>query len=133
VTFPLTLAAGKSGSFSLNFKPQSSGTASGIISFVSNASHSPIAEAVTGSGISTTGHSVDLSWKASSSRVVGYNVYRGSVSGGPYIQINSTVDPSTTYTDTTVVGGNTYYYVSTSLNSSGIESGFSNQVKAVVP
>jgi len=133
VTFPLTLAAGKSASFSLNFKPQSSGTASGSISFVSNASNSPIAEAVTGSGISTTGHSVNLSWDASSSRVIGYNVYRGSVSGGPYVQINPTVDPSTTYTDTTVVAGNTYYYVSTSLNSSGRESGFSNQVKAVVP
>jgi Abnormal spindle-like microcephaly-assoc'd, ASPM-SPD-2-Hydin len=133
VTFPLTLAAGKSASFSLNFKPQSSGTASGSISFVSNASNSPIAEAVTGSGISTTGHSVNLSWNASSSKVVGYNVYRGSVSGGPYVQINPTVDPSTTYTDTTVVAGNTYYYVSTSLNSSGRESGFSNQVKAVVP
>jgi Abnormal spindle-like microcephaly-assoc'd, ASPM-SPD-2-Hydin len=133
VTFPLALAAGKSASFNLNFTPQSSGTASGSISFVSNASNSPIAEAVTGSGISTTGHSVNLSWNASSSKVVGYNVYRGSVSGGPYIQINSTVDPSTTYTDTTVVGGNTYYYVSTSLNSGGIESGFSNQVKAVVP
>ena len=65
--------------------------------------------------------------------MVGYNVYRGSNSGGPYIQINPTVDPSTTYTDTTVVGGNTYYYVSTSLASSGIESGFSNQVKAVIP
>jgi hypothetical protein len=133
VTFPLTLAAGKSASFSLNFKPQSSGTASGRISFVSNASNSPIAEAVTGSGISTTGHSVNLSWDASSSRVVGYNVYRGSVSGGPYIQINPTVDPSTTYTDTTVVGGKTYYYVSTSLDPRGIESGFSNQVKAVIP
>jgi hypothetical protein len=133
VTFPLALAAGKSASFNLNFTPQSSGTASGSISFVSNASNSPIAEAVTGSGISTTGHSVNLSWNASSSKVVGYNVYRGSVSGGPYIQINSTVDPSTTYTDTTVVGGNTYYYVSTSLNSGGRESGFSNQVKAVVP
>jgi hypothetical protein len=133
VTFPLTLAAGKSASFSLNFKPQSSGTASGSISFVSNASNSPIAEAVTGSGISTTGHSVNLSWDASSSRVIGYNVYRGSVSGGPYIQINPTVDPSTTYTDTTVVGGNTYYYVSTALDSKGMESGFSNQVKAAVP
>jgi hypothetical protein len=133
VTFPFTLGAGQSASFNFNFKPQSSGTASGNISFVSNASNSPTAETVTGSGISTSSHSVNLSWDASSSTVIGYNVYRGSNSGGPYIQINSTVDPRTAYTDSTVVGGNTYYYVSTAVESSGIESGFSNQVKAVIP
>jgi hypothetical protein len=133
VNFPLTLAAGKSASFTVNFTPQNTGSASGSISFVSNASNSPTAETLTGSGVSTASHSVNLSWDASTSSVTGYNVYRGSNSGGPYIQINPTLDPTTAYTDSTVVGGNTYYYVSTSLDSSGIESGFSNQVKVVIP
>ncbi len=133
LTLPFTLAAGQSVSFKLNFTPQSSGAASGSISFVSNASNSPTAESVTGSGVSTSGHAVNLTWGASSSPVTGYNIYRGSISGGPYIQINSTLDSSTTYTDVAVVAGQTYYYVSTALNAKGIESGFSNQVKAVIP
>jgi hypothetical protein len=133
LTFPLTLAAGQSVSFNLNFTPQSSGTASGTISFVSNASNSPTSESLTGSGTTAPTHSVNLSWIASKSQVIGYNLYRGSVSGGPYTQINPVLDPSTAYTDSTVQGGNTYYYVSTALNSGGIESGFSNQVKVVVP
>src|SRR5260370_38299837 len=33
-------------------------------------------------------HSVTLDWTASkSSNIVGYNVYRGGTSGGPYVQI----------------------------------------------
>jgi hypothetical protein len=41
-----------------------------------------------------------------------YNVYRGLISGGPYIQITSGLS-SPTYTDTGVVYGGTYYYVVT--------------------
>jgi fibronectin type 3 domain-containing protein len=67
------------------------------------------------------------------SGAVGYNVYRGNTSGGPYTEINPTLDPSTTYTDSTVLGGQTYYYVSTAVDSAGVESGFSNQVKATIP
>jgi hypothetical protein len=133
LTLPLTLAAGQSASFNLNFTPQSSGTASGNISFISNASNSPTAESLTGTGTTAQTYSVNLSWNASNSPVTGYNLYRGSTSGGPYIQINPALDPSTTYTDSTVLGGNTYYYVSTALDSSGVESGFSNQVKVVIP
>jgi hypothetical protein len=133
LTFPLTLAAGQSVSFNLNFSPQSTGTASGTISFVSNASNSPTSESLTGSGAVASAHSVSLSWDPSSSTVAGYNVYRGSVSGGPYTQINPVLDPSTTYTDGTVLSGTTYYYVSTALSSGGVESGFSNQVKATIP
>lgn len=39
---------------------------------------------LSGSGVASIQHSVDLSWNASSSsNVVGYNVYRAGVSGGP--------------------------------------------------
>ena len=36
-------------------------------------------------------------------------------------------------TDNSVVGGQTYYYVVTAVDSSGAESGYSNQTQAVVP
>jgi fibronectin type 3 domain-containing protein len=53
----------------------------------------------------------------------GYNVHRGSVSGGPYSRINSALEVSTTYTDYTVAAGQTHYYVTTAVNASSNESG----------
>jgi fibronectin type 3 domain-containing protein len=83
--------------------------------------------------MAATGHSVDLSWQASPSNVQGYNVYRGSSSSGPYTKLNSAVDGSTSYTDSTVHSATTYYYVTTAVGSDGNESVYSNQVKAVIP
>jgi fibronectin type 3 domain-containing protein len=40
-----------------------------------------------------------------------YNVYRGTISGGPYLKIGSTTSTYSTYLDRTVVNGTTYYYV----------------------
>ncbi|MBZ5723258.1 MAG: choice-of-anchor D domain-containing protein [Acidobacteriia bacterium] len=130
LSFPFTLAAGQSASFTVAFTPQASGTASGTLSFASNATNSPT-ETSTGTGVAPPQHSVALSWSETSA-VVGYNVYRGKTSGGPYSLINSALDPSTTYTDGTVSGGQTYYYVTTAVDGSGIESGYSNQVQAVI-
>ncbi|MGE5644792.1 MAG: DUF4082 domain-containing protein [Acidobacteriota bacterium] len=79
-------------------------------------------------------HSATVSWSASqSTNVSGYNVYRATVSGGPYTKLNSSVIPLTTYTDSTVQAGQTYYYVCTSVDSSKKESGYSNQATAVIP
>jgi uncharacterized repeat protein (TIGR03803 family) len=79
-------------------------------------------------------HSVNLSWDASTSQqVIGYNVYRGGNAGGPYTQINSSLDPNTSYTDSTVQSGQTYYYVTTAVNSDNTQSGYSNQTEAVIP
>jgi fibronectin type 3 domain-containing protein len=89
---------------------------------------------LTGNGVVAPSHWVDLNWDAGTgSGVVGYNVYRLSVSGGPYSKINSALDASTTYTDNTVTSGQTYYYVTTAVDGSGNESGYSNQVRAVIP
>ena len=133
LSLPTTIAAGQSASFTLTFTPQTSGTASGIISFLSNAANSPTVETVTGSGTAAPPHSVSLSWTTSPSAVVGYNVYRGATSGGPYTKINSALNASTSYVDTSVKGGATYYYVSTAVAASGVESKSSNQLRAVIP
>jgi hypothetical protein len=77
--------------------------------------------------------SVSLTWTASTSLVSGYNVYRGTQSGGPYTLLNSSLDTDTTYTDATVQTGQSYYYVATAVNSSGAESAYSNQAEATVP
>lgn len=133
VSFPMTVAAGKSVSFTVKFAPASSGAAAGKLSFAANAADSPVVESLSGTGMAATGHDVGLSWKASASTVSGYNVYRGTKSGGPYSKINGTTDSSTSYSDASVQAGSTYYYVVTSVNSKGTESGYSNQVTAVVP
>jgi hypothetical protein len=133
LSFPVTISAGQSAPFTVTFAPQSSGAASATVSFASNASNSPAVESLTGSGIAPQQYSVDLSWNASTSPVVGYNVYRGGSSGGPYSKVNSVLDASTTYTDSTVAASTTYYYVTTAVNSSGQESAYSNQVQVVVP
>jgi fibronectin type 3 domain-containing protein len=78
-------------------------------------------------------HSAALSWTASTSTVSGYNVYRGTVSGGPYTLINPSLVTGLSYTDTTVQNGLTYYYVTTAVDSSGVQSVDSNQVTAVIP
>jgi hypothetical protein len=132
-TFPLTLTAGQSASLSVVFTPQSSGSTSTSISLVSNAANSPLLGTATGTGTAPPHHSVALTWIPSTSVVVGYNVYRGATSGGPYAKINSVLDSSTAYTDTNVLAGQTYYYAATAVDPGGTESAYSNQVQAIIP
>jgi hypothetical protein len=134
LTFPFTVAAGQNASYTATFTPQNSGTASANATFVSDASNSPTVESLTGNGTPPPQHSVDLSWDSSQTPdVVGYNVYRGGKSGGPYTKVNPALDPSVTYTDATVQGGQNYYYVTTAVDSGGTESTYSNEVKAAIP
>lgn len=73
-----------------------------------------------------------LSWKAStSSGVVGYNVYRGTTSGGPYTKLDSSPIAGTSYSDSSVSSGE-YYYVVAAINLDGTESGYSNQAAVSV-
>jgi hypothetical protein len=131
ISLPLTLAAGQSVPFTLTFAPRISGSASAALSFTSNASNAP-AEALSGNGTAPPAHSVSLSWTGGGSGVVGYNVYRGNSSGGPYTQITS-ADPTAAYTDNSVLAGQTYYYVATAVDGSGMESAYSNEAQAAVP
>jgi hypothetical protein len=132
LALPVALAAGQSVPFTVTFAPMTSGTASANISFFTSTSASAL-ETASGSGV-TIQHTVDLSWNASTSTsITGYNVYRGAVSGGPYSKINSALDPSMSYSDSTVGSGQTYYYVTTAHDSAGVESSYSSEVQAVIP
>ncbi len=77
-------------------------------------------------------HSVTLTWNASTSaNASGYNVYRGTVSGGPYSLIASVT--GLTYTDESVTAGATYYYVTATTDSNGDVSAYSNEATAKIP
>jgi hypothetical protein len=132
ISLPATLAAGQSVTFTVTFTPGASGVASASLSFSSNASNSPAVQTMTGTGTAATQHIVDLSWTAAAD-AVGYNIYRSTTSGGVYTMINTSLDGTNAYTDSTVVSGQTYYYVATAVNASSEESGYSNQVQAVIP
>ncbi|HLZ93619.1 MAG TPA: hypothetical protein VKQ28_18075 [Candidatus Acidoferrum sp.] len=104
---------------------------------------SPSSQAATVNGANVTGinftasatvaHSATTSWTASTSVVAGYNVYRGSVSGGPYTKINGSLISGLTFTDSTVLSSQTYFFVATAVDGSGNESVFSNEVTALIP
>jgi hypothetical protein len=133
ISLPQTIPAGKTVPLTITFKPQATGTASGTISFGGNNSSTLAVESLTGSGTATSSHVVNLHWSPSTSEVMGYNVYRGTVPGGPYTKINPVLTPSTSYVDSSVQGGQTYYYVSTAIEPGGKESTYSNQMRAVIP
>ena len=76
---------------------------------------------------------VNLKWDPSPSVVVGYHVYRGTKSGGPYERLTTAPIPTTSYSDTAVVSGRTYFYVVTSVDPAGVESAFSNEIKSTAP
>jgi fibronectin type 3 domain-containing protein len=131
IAFPVTIAAGQSRPFTLTFVPRASGTAAATLSFASNAA-SAAAENLTGTGVAPPQHSVDLSWDPASA-VAGYNVYRASQTGGPYSKINPVLNAGTTFTDNSVQGGQNYYYVTTSVDSTGTQSAYSNEIRAAIP
>jgi fibronectin type 3 domain-containing protein len=86
-----------------------------------------------GNAVPKTQHRVNLSWNPGNSGVVGYNIFRADASGGQYTQINSVPAPNSSYLDSTVQEGHTYYYVTTAVASNGKQSTFSNQVEVVIP
>lgn len=77
---------------------------------------------------------VGLNWLASpSAGVVGYNVYRRLTPSGTRVKLNSALVTGTTFTDTTIQLGLTYYYSATAVGTGGVESTESPQASAVIP
>jgi hypothetical protein len=132
ISFPVTIAPGQSVPFTLTFAPHTAGATNGVLSFTSNASNAPT-ETLTGNGVAPPQHNASLSWTDGDSGIAGYNVYRGSVSGGPYTKINSALNANPAYSDDSVLAGQTYYYVTTAVDGSGVESAYSNEAPAVIP
>ena len=79
-------------------------------------------------------HAANLSWTASTTLNVTYNVYRAAASTGPFTTpLNSLPIAGTAYVDNTVQAGQTYYYVVTAV-AGGTESADSSPpVPAKIP
>jgi len=117
-TSSTTLVPGASCIIGATFTPSTTSTESASVSITDSAIGSVRTIALTGSGIATASHYVTLSWTASTSAsLIGYNVYRGTVSGGPYTLLTPTPVAGPGYTDSAVTHGTTYYYVFTSVGS----------------
>ena len=80
-------------------------------------------------------HTVALSWVASTTSGVTYNVYRAVTSGGyNYASpLNSAPISGTSFTDCTITLGQTYYYVIRAIDSSGNQSVNSSETVVTVP
>ena len=104
----------------------------------------PASASVTLNGANKTGvnftaasnapHSVTLNWSASTSKVSGYNVYRSTTSStSGFTKINSSLVGTTSFEDSTVQNGKTYFYTTTSVDSTGAESSDSNAASVTIP
>jgi centrosomal CEP192-like protein len=132
-TLPLALASGANQIFTLAFAPNAAGSVSGTLTITSNDPNTPTNVSVLGTGKSVSSHTVQLDWTASTSTVVGYFVYRGDTSGGPYTRVTASPVGGITYTDSGLFLNTTYFYVVTAVDGAGSESVFSNQTSAAIP
>jgi hypothetical protein len=93
-----------------------------------NCQQRTVGNEVTGTGTAAIQQTVSLTWTASAD-TVSYNMYRSTTSGSGYTMINTSPNTTTAYTDSTVVSGTTYYYVTTAVDASSEESGYSITVQ----
>lgn len=84
----------------------------------------------TGVNAAATNTHSSLNWSPASG-ATGYRIQRATASGGPYITIASGIT-TTTYADTAVTNGVTYFYIVSALNAYG-ESPNSSPVSVSVP
>lgn len=83
-------------------------------------------------------HSITLTWQAVTPGpgqfpTIGYNVFRTTMNGQPYSQVNTAPVSGLQYIDGGLTSGLTYYYVITSVDSKGNQSPASSQTSATVP
>ena len=126
-----SVAAGGTCTVAVTFTPSAAGATSAALTIADNASGSPQSVSLSGTGA----HDVILSWSASTgSGIMGYNVYRGTTSGGESsTPLNSAPINGTAFTDSNVTAGQTYYYVVTAVSSSYTQSSDSSESSVTVP
>jgi hypothetical protein len=136
VNLPVTLNPGQTATLQIEFDPTTTGAASGAVTLTSNSSTgaSSIIN-LSGTGESGT-YAVNVTWNAPASSedpIEGYYVYRAVSGSTTYSLMTSTVDTSTTYTDSTVVAGTTYVYYVESVDDQGVKSTPSSPITITVP
>ncbi|MGA8145594.1 MAG: choice-of-anchor D domain-containing protein [Candidatus Acidiferrales bacterium] len=125
------LTPNQSATVVVNFDPQTKGSLAGTLTVSSNAPSIKISLA--GTGTQASQHSVSLTWTPSTSSVIGYFVYRRTGTNGSFSKLDSSIEASTSFTDTSVEDGTTYFYVVTAVSPADVESEFSAPVSATIP
>ena len=77
------------------------------------------------------GEALRAYWEDGGNPVVGYNLYRSLVTGGPYQRANAAVVLSTSYLDTGLANGVPYYYVVVAVDAFGNEGASSNEARGI--
>src|ERR1700730_1195989 len=85
--------------------------------------------ALGGSCVAGSPHTVTLSWTASITPNVSYNVYRATTSGGPYTKFGSVGVGVVSYVDSQALAGQTYFYIVRAVDNTSTESANSNEVQ----
>lgn len=80
-----------------------------------------------------TQHGVCLTYVASTTPSVTYNLWRGTITGGPYVQLNTSPTANLFFLDTTAAVSTTYFYVATAVDAAGDQSAYSNEASATTP
>jgi len=122
------LTPGQTVTLTAVFAPTTPGAVTGAsITVTSNAA--PLTIGLSGTGT----HSVLLEWTPSPTAGVAYNVFRGVSSGGEgTTPLNASPVSATSYTDTNVASGQTYFYTVEAVDSGG-SSAPSNEAQAGIP
>lgn len=104
------------------------GTKQTTVTVTATAPISLVPEVPTGLASSAGDTIVTLTWTVQAG-AAGYNVYRSTTSGTPGLKLNPNALTGSSYADSAVQNGTTYYYSVTATNTAG-ESGATNQISA---
>ena len=128
----MTLTPDQSVTISVNFTASGAGLVQGAVSVSSNASDKVLQISVTATGVQAAQHSVTLTWQPSTSVVHGFFVYRGPTASN-LSKLTHEAETSTSYTDRSVVNGETYVYEVTAVDPKNMESTPSTAVTVTIP
>ncbi len=127
------LTTGTSYSYSVNAQNASGQQSAQTTAVIGTTTGSPpaLAAPTTVAAISPTATSITINWNAAQgANLRGYNVYRATVSGGPYTKANASELASSelSYVASALNNSTTYYFVLRAVNTSGVETANSSQV-----
>ena len=135
LTLPVSLNPAQSANLIISFNPTVAGIVTGSVTLVTNATSGAATVALNATGVKIV-YQVDLSWLqpgSSSDPPVGYQIFRAVNGSAVYTQLNSAIDPSTSYTDTTVQNGDAYSYYVESVDDEGNQSAPSTIFSVTIP
>ncbi len=136
VSFPTTLNPGQTATLQIEFDPTTPGVSDGAVTLTSNSSAGTTSTiSLSGTGMALS-YEVILTWDAptdSSDPALGYNVYRAISGSSTYELLNSSLDATTTYTDSTVQNATAYVYYVESVDAAGNPAVPSNTYTVSIP